>query len=180
MDEDKELVARAQQGHEDGVVRLYRKYSTPIFRYVMCRLPSRESAEDVTSDVFLVCIQGLSRFQGNSSFRTWLYAIARRKIADFWRQTYRLPEVAIDVVDLLIAQRNAPSHDEPEPEHKRVLDLQSVLAALSERDRRVLECRFLEGKTIDETASALNLTTSNVKVIQHRAIAKAAQHAQSL
>jgi RNA polymerase sigma-70 factor (ECF subfamily) len=51
--------------------------------------------------------------------------------------------------------------------------LERVLSALPERYRRVLELRFLSGMTIRETAEVMGLTPENVKVIQHRALARA-------
>lgn len=162
-----------QHGDSVALSELYRRYVTLIYRYIRKRVASTEVAEDITSDVFLAVIQRISKFRGDASVRTWLFGIARRRVADHWRKAYQLPESAIDTVDLLLHVSEAEEGQEDDSAPQR---LHSVLNALPEKYRKVLECRFLEGKTVRETAEHLSLTESNVKVIQHRAIAMASKH----
>ena len=177
-DSDAALVLAVQAGDAAALSVLYRRYIELVFNYVRRRTPTTEAAEDVTSETFLAVVTRIRSFRNSSSFRTWMFQIARRRIADFWRRHYALPEYASDVVLYLMADQSAPTEpDEDRPTVSRA-NLEHVLAQLPERPRRVLECRFLEGKTVRETADALALSEGNVKVIQHRAIRQAADIVQ--
>lgn len=179
-DPDAALVAAVQEGDAQALSVLYRRYVELVFRYVRRRVPTTELAEDVTSETFLAVVTGLRSFRGSSSFRTWMFQIARRRIADHWRRHYELPECAIDLVLELVGASYADSEQDPDMSMRSNIDLKRVLAELSERDRRVLECRFFEQKSVRETAEELSLSEGNVKVIQHRAIRQAANIAQRL
>lgn len=178
-DPDATLVAAAQNGDATALSVLYRRYVSAIYAYIRRRVAATEVAEDVTSETFLAVVAGLRSFRGSSTFRTWLYQIARRRVADFWRRQYELPACASDIVLLLLARPD----DDPEDDDALMrsnINLAGVLRELPERHRRVLECRFLEQKTVRETAEELSLSEGNVKVIQHRAIRQASEIAQRL
>lgn len=179
-DPDAALVAAVQEGDTQALSVLYRRYVELVFRYVRRRVPTTELAEDVTSETFLAIVTGLRTFRGSSSFRTWMFQIARRRIADHWRRHYELPECAIDLVLDLIGAPHADHEPDPDVSMRSNIDLKRVLAELSERDRRVLECRFFKQKSVRETAEELSLSEGNVKVIQHRALRQAAGIAQRL
>ena len=179
-DPDATLVAAVQEGDATALSVLYRRHIELVFRYIRRRVPTSEIAEDVTSETFLAVVTGLRSFRGSSTFRTWVFSIARRRIADYWRRQYELPECAIDLVLGFLGVSLTDCEPEAQAPTRSNVDTQQVLSQLSERDRRVLECRFFEGKSVSETANALSLTEGNVKVIQHRAIRRAADIAQRL
>ena len=107
-----------------------------------------------------------------------MYAIARHRVADHWRRAYRLSETAAEFALALLAAPDPVSDDEPEAQPKP--DLDRVLGQLSVAQRQVLIARFQNGQTVAETAAALGLTESNCKVIQHRALKRAAVIASRL
>jgi len=179
-DPDAALVTAVQEGDATALSVLYRRHVDLVFRYIRKRVPTTEVAEDVTSETFLAIITGLRTFRGFSRFRTWMFGIARRRVVEYWRRHYEVPEYAIDLVLELVGVPPADSEPDPEPSMQSNIDCARVLAELPERDRRVLECRFLERKSVHETAQELSLSEGNVKVIQHRAIRRAADIAQRL
>ncbi len=170
---DESLVQAAQSGDASALTCLYDRYVNQIYAYLQRRVATTEAAEDLTSETFLAIVQSLRSFRGESTFRTWLFDIARRRLAEHWRRTYRLPTVAIDTFASFAAGPEEATGSEPEDLRRN--QLQTVLAALPERERRVLHCRFMEKRSVRETAQALGLTENNTKVIQHRAIARAAR-----
>jgi RNA polymerase sigma-70 factor (ECF subfamily) len=102
-----------------------------------------------------------------------LFTVARTTLADHWRRHYRGGSVVPlddDRVDRITEP--APRADTSESNTRLVDD---VLGALPARYRAVLELRFLRGYSIQETATELGITPENAKVIQHRALAKAAE-----
>lgn len=175
---DADLVRAVQAGDATALSTLYQRHVVPVYRFVRRRVATTETAEDVVSETFLAVVEHIGRFRFQASFRSWLFMIARRRIADHWRRRYRLPETAIEpVLWLLAAPADPPADMGATGSAER---LRPLLGRLPERDRRVLECRFFEERSIAETAETLGLTEGNVKVIQHRAIKKLAQLAHNL
>lgn len=150
--------------------QIYTEYLDPIYRFIYTRVGNREDAEDLTSQVFLKAFRQLDVARAERSIASWLFTVARTVLADYWRQAYRHgPTVELD--ENLAHRVDAQAESDDDQKIERV---NQVLALLSARSRAVLELRFLRGCSIDETAEALGITSGNVKVIQHRALAKAA------
>ena len=150
--------------------RVYAAYLDPIYRFLYTRVGNREDAEDLTSQVFLKAFRQLDVARTERSIASWLFTVARTVLADHWREEYRYGPVA-ELNENLAEREDAPSvlHDD-----EKAQQVNEVLALLPARYRSVLELRFLRGYTVDETARALGITSVNVKVIQHRALARAA------
>ncbi|MFH0805133.1 MAG: sigma-70 family RNA polymerase sigma factor [Patescibacteria group bacterium] len=174
---DLPAVAGAQRGDENALCQLYERYLPLLYRYCYAQSGHRETAEDLTSDIFLKMVRQLGSFRGQSSFKNWLYAIAKRTVADYWRYHYRHPYVPLeDFHQDTHASPRAGSDDQDIEQLTGISEarVQEVLAALPENYRQVLECRFLSSMTIAETAAALQESETNIKVLQHRALKKAA------
>lgn len=153
--------------------QIYAHYLDPIYRFLYARVGNREDAEDLTSEIFLKAARQLDRSRSEATTASWLFTVARTVLADHWRTYYRHGAlVPVDELRVsLIAGTETPTVEGSETEH-RVAD---ILAALSPQYRRVLELRLLRGYSVAETAQELGVTPNNVKVIQHRALAKAVE-----
>lgn len=150
---------------------VFARYVDPIHRFIYARVGNREDAEDLTSEVFLKATRLLDHHRPEASIATWLFTVARTVLADHWRRYYR-GGATVELDELRLAE--VPEQTAPtEPAEANVVLLERVLGGLSERYRRVLELRFLHGYTIQETAHELDISPDNVKVIQHRALARA-------
>jgi RNA polymerase sigma-70 factor (ECF subfamily) len=151
--------------------QVFARYVDPVHRFIYARVGNREDAEDLTSEVFLKATRLLDSQRPEASIATWLFTVARTVLADHWRQYYR-GGASIELDEMRIG--DIPEKPQTsEPSEASVKLVEQVLAGLSERYRRVLELRFLQGYSIQETANELGITPENVKVIQHRALAKA-------
>lgn len=144
-----------------------------VYRYVYSRVGNRQEAEDLTSQIFLKVVHSLDPNRDLPSMRTWLYRVAQTTIADHWRLYYRMATSSLD--DLLESGWEGPA-DEGSPLMKSDAAelMQNILEALPERDREVLTSRFLLNLSVRETAVKLGLTESNIKVLQYRALKRAA------
>jgi len=167
---DDDLVAGVRSGDEEALVALYRRYVQPIYRFVLAQVRAVPDAEDLTADTFARMIDGLAGFRGEASFKNWLYQIARNAVRNHRRSAgYRLTVPL--AADLAAGDPpEAPAEASPAAAHA-VLE---VLRPLPPRYRRVLELRFLEGHSIRETARRMGVTEANAKVLQYRALRKAA------
>jgi RNA polymerase sigma-70 factor (ECF subfamily) len=165
---DEKLVELAQNGIQDAVAQLYSKYVDAIYRFCYWQTNQSGDAEDLTSDVMLDMAKGLRHFAGKSSFKNWLYAIAKNHLQHWIREhKYELPLISLD--DNLKVNEDWIDPDEQEGSRQR---LASLFKKLTLREQKLLTLRFLRGYTVTETASALKVSESNVKVLTHRAITK--------
>ncbi|MBK6769052.1 MAG: RNA polymerase sigma factor [Ardenticatenales bacterium] len=191
-DSDESLVRRAQSGDRDAIVAVYRRYVNEIFGYAYHQLGNAQDAEDVTSETFLRLVSALDGFDHRASFRTWLYTVARNQLRDRWRQRGRQPAITdwdeADNADRSVAADDARRSDaaalsegDHAPGHSPWAELgRQVMAALPESYRTVLTLRVADGRSIRDVAEAMNTTPGNVKVLQHRALKRAAAVAAAL
>jgi len=151
---------------------VFSRFVDPVYRFLYSHVGNREDAEDLTSEVFLKAARQLDSERPEASIAKWLFTVARTVLADHWRRYYRGGgHVPLDDTYLGTARQDPA----PRMSAARASLLDELLDSLPERYRMVLELRFLRGYSIQETARELDTTPENAKVIQHRALAKAAQ-----
>jgi RNA polymerase sigma-70 factor (ECF subfamily) len=151
----------------------YQENLTLIYRYIYSKVGNREEAEDMTSQIFIKAVRDVDAERGPHSMQKWLFQVARTTIADYWRAYYRASISSLE--ELLDAGWEGPLSEEAVvPSEAPNEHVQHILQALPPQYREVLTCRFLLNLTIKETASQLGLTEANVKVLQFRALKRAA------
>jgi len=145
----------------DNVERLY--------RMMYARVGNRADAEDLTAEVFQAALKPLRTSATVGEVRSYLLATARTVLASHWRRHYGAEITTIDVgVD-------RAALDEPPNESDAPLRVREVLGGLPEYCARILQLRFLDSCTLREAAHAMNISVGNAKVLQHRALHRAAQ-----
>jgi RNA polymerase sigma-70 factor (ECF subfamily) len=158
---------------EQAFQTFYQENLGMIYRYVYSKIGNREESEDLTSQIFIKAVRGVDTERGIQSMHKWLFQVARTTIADYWRLHYRVPVSSLE--ELLEAGWEGPVEEEPAPLSNRPIDrVWRILRALPEHYREVLNCRFLLNLSIRETALKMGLTEANVKVLQFRALKRAA------
>lgn len=158
---DGDSYASWQAIYLDNVERLY--------RIMYSHVGNRPDAEDLTAEVFQAALKPLRVSASVGEVRAYLLATARTVLAAHWRRRYGLEITAIDV-DAPAAVIAGPSVESDAPERVRVL-----LAGLPDRYARILRLRFLESCSLKEAAHAMNISVANAKVLQHRALRRAAE-----
>jgi RNA polymerase sigma-70 factor (ECF subfamily) len=153
--------------------RFYQEKVGLIYRFVYSKVGNRENAEDLTSQIFLKAVSGINQERSPQSMHKWLVLVARTTVADYWRAYYRLPTNSLD--ELLETGWEGPAEEEPIAISDRSLErVQHILQALPERYRKVLICRFLLKLSIQDTALSMGATVATVKIVQFRALKRAA------
>ena len=171
---------RATAGVQDSQVADVQAFQTfyqenlgLIYHFVYSRVRNREEAEDITSQIFIKAVHGVATERGPQSIRKWLFQVARTTIADYWRAHYRVSTSSLD--ELLEAGWEDPAEEEQMAISSRPAErVQRILQALPERYRDILTCRFLLNLSIKDTAAQMGLSEGNVKVLQFRALKRAA------
>ena len=148
---------------------VYRDNVERVYRAMVAKVGNRADAEDLTAEVFLTALRPLRLSASVGEVRAYLAATARTVLAGHWRRTLGLEVTTLDDDDLpgppaaAAAPPDAPGR------------AAAVLAALPATYRRILELRFLESCTVAEAAAAMGVSPGNAKVLQHRALRRAAE-----
>lgn len=151
----------------------FRDYRESVYRYVRFRVPTREVAEDVTSEVFLKALRALGRYDPRRSApRTWLLRIARNAVTDYLRRLRRRGSlhISLDRVPDLVS--GGPSQEERLLREERLRTLFNAAATLRPADQEILSLRYGAGLGNAEIAEALKITSNAVAVRVHRALAR--------
>lgn len=174
---ERSLIHRAVKGDQKALRVLYRRYLDDVYRFIYSKVGTRSDAEDLTSQVFLKMLDGLGGYRGEGDFLSWLLGIARYTVLDFWRDRYAVEEVPLA---RFLFRLPAESQRPPAPNPEKGAWLERILEALPDHYRQVLELRFLRQCSVRETARVMGITENYAKVMQHRALKKAEQVAESL
>jgi RNA polymerase sigma-70 factor, ECF subfamily len=166
-----EVVARAPRGEAEAAGLLYEAHQAAIFRYLWLRLGERETAEDLTGEVFIRMLKALPRYRPSATpFRAWLYRIARNLAIDHGRlAASRAPALALD--DAPVGHNLANDLAHQVDQRLSLEALRAALAGLEDGQREVVTLRFLAGLSLRETAEVVNKTEAAVKALQHRGLA---------
>ena len=154
---------------------LYEEHLGTVYRFIYSKVGNREEAEDLTSQVFLKAIRGVDETRTAQSLQAWLFQVARTTLADHWRAFYRLPSHSLDDLLAIGWDYPSPQAEEGAIDNAVAARAQFILDRLPARYREVLTCRFLLNYSLKETATRMNLSEANVKVLQFRALKKASQ-----
>lgn len=158
-----------------------------LYRFALLRVRNPHSAEDLVQDTFIAALEGLEGFQGSSSVRTWLISILKHKILDQFRRGSREiasadlsaleGETEDETFNRLEQWRHAPSawRDTPDNllENKEFWKVfVRCMDGLPESFRRAFALRELDGLKTEEICKILEVTTTNLWVMLHRARAR--------
>jgi RNA polymerase sigma-70 factor, ECF subfamily len=151
---------------------VYRDNVDRLYRLMYARVGNRPDAEDLTSEVFRTALGPLRLASSKGEVRSYLLVTAQTVLASHWRRTLGASVTSIDPELDADALAEPSAITEPTDAPQRA---GKILAALPERYRRILELRFLEACSIKEAAHAMEVSVSNAKVLQHRALRMAAK-----
>lgn len=155
---------------------LYRAHVRAVFGFIYSRVGNREAAEDLTSEVFVRALAHLDPTREERSIVAWLFRVARNAINDYWREGHSAQVIALDNVRLARGIAAPPDLARQEQTARRAT---ALLQQLPENYRTVLTHRLIEGLSVAETARQMGTTEGNVKVLQYRALKRAAELRES-
>jgi RNA polymerase sigma-70 factor (ECF subfamily) len=164
------LVVAAKNGDEEAMETLFRRHRQKILRIVLRYARVREDAEDIVQQSFQKAFVYLHKFEGKSSFSTWLARIAINESLMLLRHGRALREVSVD--DHSEAEGNAASLEisdsSPDPEasylqRERAQILSETLGNLRPGMRKAIELRELAELSTEQTAEQMGLSVGAVK-----------------
>lgn len=177
LEAEKKFISQAQQGDGEAFSSLYRSYVQAIYRYCLLRVQDPTQAEDLTAEVFLKAVDSLPRYiQRGLPFGAWLFRIAHDRVIDYYRKVGRHPMSTL--TDDLISEDLEPDINlEIEESHEQ---LYAAITHLTDEQQEVIQFRFIEDWSLEETALTMNKSVNAVKALQHRALQTLQRHLQRM
>jgi RNA polymerase sigma factor (sigma-70 family) len=178
-DSEAALIARAQEGDDVAYGSLVRAHQDIAFRVACLAGGSAADAEEAAQEGFVKAWRALPRFRTGAPFRPWLLAIVANEARNRRRAAGRRAGLALRAAE---QAEHAVGTGGASPEalvlaSARRAVLLTALAALDERDRSVLTCRYLLELSEEETAAALGCRRGTVKSRTSRALERLRAHA---
>lgn len=189
-DEDLPDVRKFKSGDKKSFEKLYRKHIDEIYNFFHKRTNDNEDVKDLTQETFMRTLKSIKNFKENSTFRTWLFQIAKYVLLEHYREKY--PEVknrktgkTVEIEKASIDQTIENEEGEENPiielkstdptseQEETKEELFQVISKLPADWQEVLVLRFgLKGETLSvkETATRLGKTEASVKMDTSRAI----------
>jgi RNA polymerase sigma-70 factor (ECF subfamily) len=156
---DEETLVKAAQEDPARFLDLYQLYFHRVWAYAVRRAGDRSEAEDVTSEVFRRALENLPEYEWRGTpFIAWLLKIAANTLAHRWEKARREPG------------DGAPEAVEPDSDVERHAILFQLVERLPYAQRRVIELRYVEERSLLEVAKELGKTEGAVKQLQRRAL----------
>ena len=166
--DERQLVLKAQDGDAEAFGRIYDGYVERIYRFVFFRVDDQQTAEDLTSQVFLKAWSNLDRFEfTRTPYIAWLYTIAHNTVIDH----YRTRKITTALEDVQLSQPD--DAEAVENQIDLTVEMQTIKAAmqsLTEDQQQVLHLRFIEGMSNAEIAQQLGKREGAIRALQMRGL----------
>jgi RNA polymerase sigma-70 factor (ECF subfamily) len=151
----------------DNFEAAYESHAKAVYKFLFWRTKDVQLSEDLTSSTFEKAWASRKSFHGGSDL-AWFYRIARNVLIDHWRKK---KEIFVEDIDVL-QDDVGPSAGELLDKKAQLQDLRNALDTLPAEMHKIIAMRFIEGQSCRQVADTMNLSESNVRVIQFRALKK--------
>jgi len=170
--DDVDLAARVARGEVGAFEQFYAHHADLVFAFIYHQLNgARSDAEEVWQDTFIAAVRALPGYRGQSRLSSWLCGIARRKVADYWRQqggragqTLIVPPANLAA---LLDRQRLP--DEVLGQHATRAYVAEALAELPPDYRQALVARYADGCPVEEVARRLGRSYKAAESLLSRA-----------
>ena len=159
-----------------GYRELLRRYEPMIYSFCLRLLKSREDAEEITQDSFLVVFHQIQKLQNAAAFRTWIFRVAQNECRDRFAKLKRKEEVRAAYEAMKSKEHEEVAADQQEDQKDQ---LNQALAKLNEKDREIVVMRYVSGLKLDEIADVLEIGLSATKMRLQRALEELKQYMTS-
>lgn len=168
LENEKNYIREAQGGKRDSFAQIYNHYVPQIFRFVLFKVSSWQTAEDLTHEIFLSAWQNIKNYtQKEFPISSWIYQIARNKVIDHYRTNKK--NISIDTE--VFSEESIGFYEQKNPDIAlNVEKIKSLIKLLKPEYQDVIIMRYIEDLDHKAIAGALKKSEGAVRLIQHRAI----------
>lgn len=168
VSQEAQLIQKAVAGDADAFAGLYDAYVDEVYRFVLHRVNDEQTAEDITSQVFLKAWDNLGRYKARGlPFGAWLFQIARNTVIDHYRTRKETIPFDADVLTQPDPAANVAKQVEKRLEGEW---LHSILVRLTDEQREVLTLKFINGLKTEEVAKVMGKRQGAIRALQMRAL----------
>ncbi|RMG44538.1 MAG: sigma-70 family RNA polymerase sigma factor [Acidobacteria bacterium] len=163
MDEDRALLERLRSGpaRGDAMAQILERHAERTYAFFRARVGDPEIAAELNQELYLALLDSLRSFRGECSLETWLFRLARWRLAKLRRRwSVHTDESAPRPLEAVAERVPVPGlePDERAARSERIRRLRDCLARLPEIERAVVVAHYYEGQTLDEVTRRLGLT----------------------
>lgn len=168
LSEERFLVEQAQADPQQFDL-IYRQFVDEIYRFIYYKTNAKETAEDLTAQVFMQALEHLAtfRYQVGARFSSWLYRIAHNQVVDHYRR--QRPTTSLEEIEPLPQAETTSSTVDS---HLQQQHIQALLQQLPKLDQEILHLRLWQDKSYSEIAAILQSNTVAVRARYSRALKK--------
>lgn len=164
-----ETIARARAGDAEAWGEIYRLHAAAIFRFCRRALPTREDAEDATTEIFLKVKEKLAQYDAQRPFAAWLYKVSANHCWDILRRRRIRQDLETEGVETMPLEHPDPSQLDRLIAERSGAQVRSALDKLPRRARMALVLRYYSDMSYDEIADTLGVRRAFVGVLLLRA-----------
>ncbi len=167
--QEEHLIIEAAKADPNHFAPLYDKYYKQIFGYLYQRMEDKDTAFDLTSQVFLKALTNIGRYEFKGvPFASWLYRIAHSELMQLFREQKNKRCINADIGDLrFICEETQEFYLE-----EYIPLLKKVISELDPEDCQMVELRFFERRAFKEIGEIMDITENNAKVRMYRILEK--------
>jgi RNA polymerase sigma factor (sigma-70 family) len=160
-----------KKSNREAFSRLYDEYMPKVYRYVYYRVNDVQLAEDITSNVFEKALDNFSKYSAEkAAFSTWIFAITRNLIVDYYREQGKMQTTSIDEAVEVSSREPNPEEELESKEEKQLLRV--CIAKLPQDEQEIVRLKFTMEMTNRDIAKVVGLSESNVGVKLYRIVRK--------
>ncbi|TMV52336.1 RNA polymerase sigma factor [Paenibacillus mesophilus] len=162
MPEDRELIEEIKGGSQAAMEVLTRKHYKSIYAYVYRKIGDKETAFDLTQEIFIKVIQRLQTYSNKGEFSSWLFSIAINHCRDYWRSAqYKQTSRQSELPELMDSeQRSVPYIFERKETREQV---KTAIDTLPDYQKEALILKYFHQMKIKEIAHATKSSVPTVK-----------------
>jgi len=167
MDNGASSYRRFLDGDESGFAEIVEMYGYNLIFFINGFVGNISVAEDLMEDAFCELVYHKRRFKGNSTFKTYLFSIARHKAVDYINKKSRIPSLPLENAELHFEELNQLESKVIEDENKMLIN--KALAKINSDYRAILHLLYFEDSTYEQAALILNKNNKQIKNLAYRA-----------
>jgi len=161
---------RLNPSNAEIYAELYDLFIDKIYRFVFFKVNNQEEAQDLTADVFLRVWQYIQEKKKVGNFKALLYQVAKNRVIDHYRQKSHSDVLTGEEILREIEDSRGEDFVKELEIKSEIKSLESFLKQLKAEYQEVLLLKYVEGYSNGEIAKILDKSTSNVRVLSHRAL----------
>lgn len=146
------------QGDRHSLFIFYERYKTKLQSFIKSKVAREQDQEELLQDTYLAFIEALRDFHGQSSIKTFLYAICHHKIIDYYRRK-KIKHIVFSQLPQLEGLISPLLQPDEQLDKKEIIEkIQLAFSLMTPFYRRILRYKYVEGRSVAEIAQLCSIT----------------------